>query len=834
MKIDAFASGITRKTVLTAAIALAMSSLSAHAADAWVSTHTQAAMLPVAATQALATSSTAATPTASGYALNMTGSPHIDAAAVTAMPADHPLHVAVSLKLRNPDQLQAFLAAVTTPGNPLYGKFLTPEQFSARFGPTQAQVDAVVAHLQQAGFTNIDVAPNRMLVSADGNAGAAVNGFHTSIKRFNANGREFFANDAPALVPAALGDSVNAVLGLQNVSVKHPLHHVYKPEDVTVPGPASSTQAASAVAAHHPQDFAAIYGGSSVPTASNTAVGIITWGSITQTVTDLNSFTASAGLPTVNSTITKVGSGTFANDPDSNGEWSLDSQDIVGIAGAVKQLIFYTSANGDSSSSGITNAGITATFNRAVTDNVAKLINVSLGEDETAAEQSGTQAADDAIFQQAVAQGQTFSVAAGDAGVYQWSSDPTSGSPGYVANSAGTVKIDLTHYSVSEPASSPYVIQVGGTQLSTSGTSWTGETVWNEGLSAIAPSQGDNNQRLWATGGGTSLYETAPSWQSSVTSSTKRVGPDVAFDAASSSGALIVVNGTTEQVGGTSLASPLFVGAFARIESAANNAIGFPASKFYQAFPTQTSLLHDVTSGNNGYQNHGYTATTGFDEATGFGSFDIGKLNTYAQANWVSGGGGGGTNAAPVANFSVVTSGLTATFTDSSSDSDGSIASRSWNFGDGATSTATNPSHTYTSAGTYSVSETVTDNAGATNTKTSSVTVSSSGGGGGNVLQNGVAVTGLSAAKNGKLYYTVAVPSGATNLKIAISGGTGDADLYVKFGAQPTTSSYDCRPYVTGNTESCTASSPQTGTYYVMLNGYSAFSGVTLKATWTN
>src|SRR6201991_2352610 len=808
-----------------------MTSLCTHAEDAWVSTHTKAAMLPVAAPQALAAGSTAATPVGSGYALNMTGSPHIDGTAVTALEADHPLHVVVSLKLRNPDQLQTFLAGVTTPGSAQYGKFLSPAQSKAQFGPTQAQVDAVVAHLQQAGFTNIEVAPNNLLISADGNAGAATTGFHTSIKRFTSNGREFFANDTPALVPAALGDSVGSVLGLQNVSVKHTLHHVYHPENVTVPGP-SSTQAAAAVAAHHPQDFAAIYGASGVPAATNTVVGIITWGSITQTVTDLNSFTSGAGLAAVNSTITKVGSGTFANDPDSNGEWSLDSQDIVGIAGGVKQLIFYTSANGNSSSSGITDAGITATYNKAVTDNLAKLINVSLGEDETAAEESGTQAADDAIFQQAVAQGQTFSIASGDAGVYQWSTDPTSGSPGYVANSAGTVKIDLTHYSVSEPASSPYVIQVGGTQLSTSGTTWSGETVWNEGLSAIAPSQGDNTQRLWATGGGTSLYETAPSWQSVVSSSTKRVGPDLSFDAASSSGALIIVNGSTEQVGGTSLASPLFVGAFARIESAANNAIGFPASKFYQAFPTQASLLHDVTSGNNGYQNHGYTASSGFDEATGFGSFDIGKRNTYAQANWVS--GGGGTNVPPVGNFSVVTSGLTATFTDSSSDSDGSIASQSWTFGDGATSSSTSPSHTYASAGTYSVSETVTDNGGASNTKTASVTVSSSGGGGGNVLQNGVGVAVPSTPKNGQDSYTVVVPSGAHNLKIAISGGSGDADLYVRLGSAPTTSTYDCRPFVTGNTESCTATAPQAGTYFIMINGFSAFSGVTLKATWTN
>jgi pseudolysin/vibriolysin len=108
----------------------------------------------------------------------------------------------------------------------------------------------------------------------------------------------------------------------------------------------------------------------------------------------------------------------------------------------------------------------------------------------------------------------------------------------------------------------------------------------------------------------------------------------------------------------------------------------------------------------------------------------------------------------------------------------------------------------------------------------------SSGGGGSNVLQNGVPVGNLSGAKGTKLYYTVQIPAGAKNLAITTSGGSGDEDLYVKFGSTPTTSSYDCRPYISGNNESCTVSTPSTGTYYIMLNGYSAFSGVTLKATW--
>ena len=105
------------------------------------------------------------------------------------------------------------------------------------------------------------------------------------------------------------------------------------------------------------------------------------------------------------------------------------------------------------------------------------------------------------------------------------------------------------------------------------------------------------------------------------------------------------------------------------------------------------------------------------------------------------------------------------------------------------------------------------------------------GGGGGGGLQNGVPVTGQAAAKNAELSYTVVIPAGTSSLTIASSGGTGDADLYVKKGTAPTTSSYDCRPYKTGNNESCTFSAPS-GTYYIKLRGYTAFSGVSLKATW--
>jgi len=106
-------------------------------------------------------------------------------------------------------------------------------------------------------------------------------------------------------------------------------------------------------------------------------------------------------------------------------------------------------------------------------------------------------------------------------------------------------------------------------------------------------------------------------------------------------------------------------------------------------------------------------------------------------------------------------------------------------------------------------------------------------GGGGNVLQKGVPVTGLSGASGSTQYWTVNVPAGASNLVIKTSGGTGDVDLYVRHGSQPTTGTYDCRPYLSGNNETCTFASPQAGTWHVMLRGYTSYSGVSLLADWT-
>ncbi|NMH66024.1 S8 family serine peptidase [Shewanella salipaludis] len=105
----------------------------------------------------------------------------------------------------------------------------------------------------------------------------------------------------------------------------------------------------------------------------------------------------------------------------------------------------------------------------------------------------------------------------------------------------------------------------------------------------------------------------------------------------------------------------------------------------------------------------------------------------------------------------------------------------------------------------------------------------------GNVLENGVTKSGLAGAKAEELNFTFDVPEGATKLNFAMSGGSGDADMYVRFGTAPTTADYDCRPYKGGNTESCPIADAnvQGGTYYVMLKGFSAFSDVNLLASYS-
>ena len=174
----------------------------------WTETHTKGFLPLVQQSEA----GTAGAPAASTAAA---------AAAAVEMAPGESVDIVLGLNLRNEAQLDQYLHDLHTPGSPHYRQFLTPAQFASQYAPTDQQVASVVAHLRKAGFVNIVVAPNRLLVSASGTAATIKSAFRTTLKRFTRNGRSVYANTDAAQVPNAIGGVVGSVLGLQNVELMH-------------------------------------------------------------------------------------------------------------------------------------------------------------------------------------------------------------------------------------------------------------------------------------------------------------------------------------------------------------------------------------------------------------------------------------------------------------------------------------------------------------------------------------------------------------------------------------------------------------------------------------
>jgi pseudomonalisin len=503
-----------------------------------------------------------------------------NATALRALPDSTTLHVTVALKLRNESALDEFLVRRGNRLDRLYGTSLSSDEVAASYTPSAEQVQAVSAYLTSAGFSNIQVASNKLLVSADGSVRAVEAAFNTTLRQFELDGRTVYANTSDAQVPDSLGDSVLSVLGLHNIEHMVPLivH-------------AAATTAAASTTGHVPVAFPSIYDALGVTPSAAISVGIITDGDLTQTVADLATYDGQNKLTAP--PLQFVPSKTNGTDTSGTDEWDLDSQTVTSMAGsAIGTLYFYNAAS-------LSDADLTTDFNRVVSDNKVSAINVSLGECESGANSDGSMAADDKIFKLADSQGQTFFAASGDGGA-----------------ATGCYSQRGLFEQVGYPASSPYVVAVGGTTLSTNGNSWAGETAWSD------------------SGGGTSKYETAQSWQSSVTGSTSREVPDVAMDADPNSGALIIVDGASEQVGGTSLATPLATGSWTRVESAHGGSLGFAAPPIYGAVGKAPTPYHDVTSGANGLLGtalFGYSAKVGYDEVTGWGTFDVGNFSAVVQ-----------------------------------------------------------------------------------------------------------------------------------------------------------------------------------------------------------
>ncbi len=497
-----------------------------------------------------------------------------------ALPASQPLTVRLGLQMQHKAALLALIRQQTDPASAAYGQYLTPAQFAEGFAPSSAQVAAVTGYLKSAGFTNITVEPNGLLVSADGTAAMAQAAFDTTLEQVSIGGRALFVNTAAASVPSALGGLVSAVLGLNTVGGMRPSLALPTPPQI----PASFT----------PRQFQQLYNAAPVKAACCTAIAIMAEGDLTGVVSDLRIAEAAFGLPQSPVSIRQVG----IPSPDVSGadEWDLDSQSSTGIATAVKMLYLYDTTS-------LSDSDTALEFSKWVSDDVARAASASFGECELFPYMDGAMVVDDETFLEAAAQGQTMFASAGDTGSF------------CPVGPAAVNGVPAGAPFVNYPASSPYVVAVGGTTL-------------------LANADGNYNSEIawYAGGGGVSVFEASPFWQAkavpALATTAMRGVPDIAMDADPNTGATVYVNGVAETVGGTSLASPLALGAWALTVNT-DWRLGFAPPALYGLYDG-TGLVgsypnggyHDVTVGANGV----YTAGPGYDLTTGLGTLIINQL----------------------------------------------------------------------------------------------------------------------------------------------------------------------------------------------------------------
>ncbi|MFJ6773507.1 protease pro-enzyme activation domain-containing protein [Kitasatospora sp. NPDC091257] len=564
------------------------------------------AVLPLTAVSLGVSTAQAATPNATPrVALPNTVNPAVAHSEKKGdVPAAQQIAVSVSLKLRDTDALDRFLAAVATPGTPEYGHYLTPEQFTARFGPTQAAVDQVRTYLAQQGLTVGDVSANRQVVNAHGTAAQVSQAFgtHESSYLDPQLQRAFFANDAAASIPSDLAAVVQGISGLDNHAVRK--NRIATPNAVT-PNAASATPSGMA-----PAQYTGAYNLNKTG-ADGTGTTVALWEFDGYKSSNLTTYDSQYGLsgPAV-STVSVDGANYDSAPGQGQGEVELDSEIVRGAAPKATQLV-YEAPNSDQ--------GEIDMANKIVTDNKVSVVSISWGSCEPDTTASSMTAVDNA-FKQAAAQGISIFSASGDDG----SRDCTR------STSGSSVK------AVDFPASSPHQTGVGGTNLKvSSGNAYSSESAWS------------------TAGGGVSTVFAKPSWQTGTgVSGTMRTVPDVSSNADPASGFAIYTAGGWQVYGGTSAAAPLWSGYAAQFNQKAKTAgqpvLGEASPRLYSVANSSAygSTFHDVTTG----ANQDFSAKTGYDQVTGWGSPVADALTTALLGGGTTPPSGGCTAAQLVTN----------------------------------------------------------------------------------------------------------------------------------------------------------------------------------------
>jgi hypothetical protein len=583
---------------------------------------------------------------------------------VAAAPANLPMDRMLLVLKRSPEQeaaLRKLLDDQQDKSSPDFHKWLTPELFGQQFGPADADIQSVTSWLQAHGFEIAKVSKGRTVIEFSGTAAQVKETFHTAINKYVVSGKSHWANERDPEIPAALAPVVAGV---------HTLHNFYAQPQVLLskekisakiqPGPRPQVSFSSTVQALGPADYAVIYSANSAFSSGisgqGQAIAVVARSNLFNAGQDVSDFRNTFGGFSGNLNI-------ILNGPDpgdvGGGEELEATLDATWSAALAPQadVDFVVSAGTN------TTDGVSLSENYIIDNNLAPVMTESFGGCEAADTNAQIQSIS-AMAEQAAAQGITYILSSGDSGAEGCDN------PNNELVAQGPI-------SVSDLASNPFALAVGGTQLNdlgritnfwdltngpggVSAKSYIPEDVWN---SSCLSSQCGNSANIAAGGGGVSVFFAKPSWQTGVSgipADGARDLPDVSLTASDHDPYLLCLEGSCipdsqgfvqfAAVSGTSASAQVFGGIMALVNQKTGVRQGQANYVLYRlavaetfsqcnaskttALPATTCVFNDVTVGNNavpgevgfGVANAKYQSTVGYDLATGLGSTNVTNL----------------------------------------------------------------------------------------------------------------------------------------------------------------------------------------------------------------
>lgn len=600
------------------------------------------------------------------------------------MNAATPLHgITLYFQPAQKAELDALVQAQQTPGSPYYHQWLTPAEYANLFGMSSADLAHVSSWLQAQGFQVDRVGNSRTSITFSGTAAQVEAAFGTEMHRYVVDGVEHFANAKDVSLPAALA---GVVLSVRNLNDFRPVPQVrfHTSGPVTVRPDFTSGKAAD-LGQHFltPDDVATIYDITPAYNSGDNGSGqvIAVLGQSEISTADIEAFQTAAGLTVKDPTITLVpNSGTSAVSKGDEAESDLDLEYAGGIARGATIHFIYVGNN--------SNYSVYDSMQYAVDNGIGTILSLSYGTCELALNQTDFNTLD-GIVEQGASQGQSLIAAAGDSGSTSCWATPgmtltqqKTPSVNYPASSAFATGVGGTEFPLAdiEAGNTTYWKSASGSDLVNSAVSYIPEGVWNDDSAAVGQQYG-SQYALSSGGGGVSTFSSRPSWQSGVTgisSGNFRLVPDISLDSsADNAGYLYCTSDSSDWSsnqkascnsgfrdsatqdltigGGTSFATPIFAGMVAIVnQKTGSSGSGVFASKLYPLAAnaaTYATAFHDITTGSNACSagpnycssggEAGFSATVGFDEASGLGSVDFNNLMGALAGTGIGTGGGG-------------------------------------------------------------------------------------------------------------------------------------------------------------------------------------------------